>query len=561
MSPRIAAVLVVSLLCHAAQVHAQTLTLDRDLIQDRQQRLLEDQQRRLELLQQLPGEQLDAVAPDPDSSDQCFDLREIRLAGATLMTSLQQQALLADFPGQCLAVDQLNEILKRITGFYLDRGYVTSRAYLPEQDLSDGVLEILVIEGVLEGMENSALASERELAMAFPGRTGERLNLRELEQLVDQIARLPSRSVQLDLVPGNEVGASLVRLDGQRGKPWRAGVARHNDGQTSTGEQQWNFSLAWDSPLGLGDQLQLRGAVDAVSDRWRHSAQQGLSYGVPWGWWTFGYHYNQSYYRTRTQAVGFSFTSDGESKRHQLNAERVVHRDALSRSAVSFGLAHLRTRNYIESVLLEGSSHRLSEFQLGLNHGRRIGSSFVNLDAGWQRGTGHFDAQSDSGRQVGQPVARYDKYTLAVSYLQPFQFAGQAFSVDSLLYGQRSEDLLFGPQRISIGGLASVRGFKEQSVTGDSGLYWRSNLHWRYPTRMLAPVFDEMRMTLGYDLGQIRGSQHDPGQSGRMTSNSAALSLQGRHLAVSLTFAQSLERPGALTRNEHPVYFRLDAFF
>lgn len=98
MSPRIAAVLVVSLLCHAAQVHAQTLTLDRDLIQDRQQRLLEDQQRRLELLQQLPGEQLDAVAPDPDSSDQCFDIREIRLAGATLMTSLQQQALLADFP-------------------------------------------------------------------------------------------------------------------------------------------------------------------------------------------------------------------------------------------------------------------------------------------------------------------------------------------------------------------------------------------------------------------------------------------------------------------------------
>lgn len=563
MLPRTATSVAILLACIVTPGLAQTLPSDRDVIQDRQQQLLEDQRRRLEALKQLPGETALPGRSGESASTVCFDVHEIRLAGVTLMPVKVQQALLTEFVGRCLGVEQIDEILQLITAFYLDRGYVTTRAYLPEQALGDGVLHVTVIEGMLEGLDSSALATDRELAMAFPGEAGALLNLRELEQLVDQMARLPSRRVQLELLPGDEVGGSRVRLQGERSKPWQAGLARHNDGQPHTGEQQWEVSLLWDSPLGLGDQLRLRGGADAVSDQWRHSAQQSLFYGVPYGWWTFGYSYSQSYYRTRTQAVGFSFTSDGESKRHQFNAERVLHRDAVSRSAFSLGLAHLRTRNYIESVLLDGSSHRLSELQFGLNHGRRLGSAFINLDAGWQQGTGQFDAQDNGNPRSGQPVARYDKYSLTISYLQPFQFAGQAFSADSMLYGQRSEDVLFGPQRISLGGLASVRGFKEQSLSGDSGFYWRNNLHWRHPihTDWLRPLFNELRLSAGYDLGQIRSSRHNPGQSGRMTGNAVAMALQGKHLAASLTFARSLDRPGALQRDEHPIYFRLDAFF
>jgi hemolysin activation/secretion protein len=68
-------------------------------------------------------------------------------------------------------VPQLNELLKVITDHYIEKGLVTSRAYLPQQDLSTGHLQVLVVEGKLEGMkgaENSQL-SARELAMAFPG--------------------------------------------------------------------------------------------------------------------------------------------------------------------------------------------------------------------------------------------------------------------------------------------------------------------------------------------------------------------------------------------------------
>ncbi|MFO7054612.1 ShlB/FhaC/HecB family hemolysin secretion/activation protein, partial [Pseudomonas aeruginosa] len=85
---------------------------------------------------------------------------------------------LAPYQGRCLGVGQLNALLKAVTDHYLDRGYVTTRAYLPQQDLASGTLRIIVVEGRLEGLDSSALASPRELAMSFPGRTGELLDLR-----------------------------------------------------------------------------------------------------------------------------------------------------------------------------------------------------------------------------------------------------------------------------------------------------------------------------------------------------------------------------------------------
>lgn len=333
---------------------------DRDLIRDRQERLLEEQRRRIEELQQLPGREALVPPPQPTDDERCFEIQTIRLEGATHISAEQQTELLAPFVNRCLGASQLNALLKAVTQFYIDRGYVTSRAYLPQQDMADGELEVLIVEGQLEGLDQSAVASERELAMAFPGRTGQIVDLRELEQLVDQLNRLPSRPAQLELMPGQEVGGSRVRLQGDPLKPWRLSFNRHNNGEKSTGEQQWGLGLDWDSPLGLADQLSLRAGGDAVSDHYRHSANQGLFYTLPYGWWTFSYGYNQSYYRTQNDAAGFAFELDGESKSHQLGAERVLHRDAVSKTAVNFGLSHLRTRNYIENSLLDVSSQRLS---------------------------------------------------------------------------------------------------------------------------------------------------------------------------------------------------------
>jgi len=540
---------------------------DQDLIRDRQNRLLEEQRRRLEELQDLPGKEAKPQAPAMPVDTRCFPIKDIELKGADSLSGADRTRLLKPYIGQCLGVAQLNELLKVITDYYIAKGRVTSRAYLPQQDLSSGHLQVLVVEGKLEGLKGAqgSTVTDRELAMAFPGKVGEALNLREVEQLVDQLSRLPSRQAQMELTPGSQIGGSEVLVKNTPQKPWRASLSRNNDGQKSTGEQQWGAGLEWDSPLGLADQLILRGGHDAISDHQKTSKNSMLYYNVPWGWWNFSYTYSESDYRTPGDLDGYKYKQTGDSQNHQLRAERVVHRDDVSKTSVNVGLTHLRTNNYFNDERLDVSSNRLSEFQVGINHGRRIGSAFVNLDVGMQNGTGAFDAQKDDQERIRgnlTPTPRYRKYTATVSYLQPFTLWGESLSFSSLATGQRSEDVLYPAQRMSLGGSYSVRGFKDQQLTGDSGGYWRNEVRWARPVTLdwMRPAFAEYGASVGYDQGVIRHDRYNDDQHGRVSSNSLELFARGKNVSTSVTFAHSLERPGVMTEREAPIYFRLDFY-
>ncbi len=537
---------------------------EQDLIRDRQDRLLEEQRRRLEELKDLPGAQPAPQAPEAPVDTRCFTIDVIELKGADSLSAGERETLLKPFLGECLGVAQLNDVLKAVTDHYIDKGWVTTRAYLPQQDLSKGHLEVLVVEGKMENLrsgEGSGL-TPRELAMTFPGSAGGVLNLREIEQMVDQLNRLPSNKAQMELTPGQAVGGSDVLVNNTPQKPWRANLSRNNEGQRSTGKQQWNAGLEWDSPLGLADQLSLRGGHDAISDHQQTSRNHMLAYSLPWGWWTFSYTYSESEYRSLAQANGFNFKQTGDSQNHQLRIERVIHRDSVSKTSLNTGLAYLRTNNYIEDSKLALSSNRLSEAQFGINHGRRIGSAFVNLDLGMQQGIGAFDAQDNGHPGPGEADARYRKYTGTLSYLQPFQLWGENFSFTSLATGQRSEDVLFSPQRMSLGGSSSVRGYKDQFLSGDSGGYWRNELRLTRPVTLdwLRPVFSEYGAAAGYDQGVIRNDRYNGEAHGRLSSNSFEAFTRGQHVALSVTFAHSLERPADQIEREAPVYLRMDFF-
>jgi len=537
---------------------------DTDLIRDRQDRLLEEQRRRLEELKDLPGKAAAPVAPTAPADTRCFPIKSVDLQGADSLSASERERLLKPYIGQCLGVLQLNGLLKVITDHYIEKGLVTSRAYLPQQDLSSGNLKVLVVEGKLEGLKGAdgSGLSDRELAMSFPGKPGELLNLREIEQMVDQLNRLPSNQAQMELAPGKAVGGSEVLVKNNPQKPWRAGLSYGNDGQRSTGEQQAGTTFDWDNPLGLADQFSLRAGHDVVSDPTKNSRNAMLYYNLPFGWWNLSYTYSESDYRSQAQANGFNFQQTGDSQNNQLKLERVIYRDALSKTSLNTGLTYLRTNNFIEGSKLAASSNRLSEAQFGITHGRRIGSAFVNLDLGMQDGISAFGAQDNENLQPGQPDARYRKYTATVSYLQPFKLWGESFSFSSLMTGQRSEDVLFSSQRMSLGGQSSIRGYKDQTLSGDSGGYWRNDLRWSRPVTWgwLQPLLSEYGTSLGYDQGVIRHDRYSVEQHGRMTSDSIELFARGKHVAATVTFANSLERPVPITEREAPIYFRLDFF-
>lgn len=77
----------------------------------------------------------------------------------------------------------------------------------------------------------------------------------------------------------------------------------------------------------------------------------------------------------------------------------------------------------------------------------------------------------------------------------------------------------------------------------------------------LQPWLREYGVALAYDAGVINAQHGNGKEHGRLSGNALEFNVRGQYFAASATFARSLERPDAIERREHPIYFRIDAFF
>ncbi|MCT6228006.1 ShlB/FhaC/HecB family hemolysin secretion/activation protein, partial [Escherichia coli] len=123
---------------------------DRSAIQQQQQQLLDENQRQRDALKRsapltvIPSPEMSAGTEGP-----CFTVSRIVVRGATRLTSAETDRLVAPWVNQCLNITALTAVTDAMTDSYIRRGYITSRAFLTEQDLSGGVLHITVMEGRL----------------------------------------------------------------------------------------------------------------------------------------------------------------------------------------------------------------------------------------------------------------------------------------------------------------------------------------------------------------------------------------------------------------------------
>jgi hemolysin activation/secretion protein len=190
-----------------------------------------------------------------------------------------------------MTLPDIRERVRDVTQDYLSRGFITSRAWLPEQDISGGTLVIAVTEGKVEAVTLEG-HEENAIRMAFPRTEGRVLNLRDAEQGLEQLNRLNSRPLTVDILPGSREGFSRVTLVPVSQRfPVSLDVGADNSGQKSTGSGQLNARLTADNPLSLADQWTLAAGRDSEfhHDRRSRNIQAGVS--VPYGYWLFSAQY------------------------------------------------------------------------------------------------------------------------------------------------------------------------------------------------------------------------------------------------------------------------------
>lgn len=519
--------------------------------QDLQQLQLEQRRRQLERgAFSTPGTP-PAPAPSVAPDSQCWPLAGVRLGGVTLIDRARLEARIQPLLAPCMGVGQINHLLATITAVYLEQGYVASRPYLNRAPAAGQSLDILVDEGYVEAIELADQQLPVSLAGAFPGMLGEPLNLRDLEQGLDQLNRLRSVDLGADIAPGSQPGASRIILRPRSaGQPRVAlGLGLDNLGSASTGRDRRVLSLSLDNPLAFNDLLSLS-ASDTLNQGERYSRNASLYYAIPYGYWTFSLFASHAEYSAPVKLSSLTLHSRGITDQLSLRGERVLWRDQRHQLSANLQLAHKDVDSEFAKLRLDVQSPTLSVAEAGLNL-FWLDRAVWNFDLNYAQGLRWFGADDDAQRVVANlPKAQFHKYRAGLSQWRNGQFGDQAWQWQSQLNVQYSPDPLPAIEQLLGTDDSAVRGYRVSSISGASGAVWRNTL--RLGQRPAGPLSITPR--LGLDHGWIKADHGAPMQ--HLSAASLGVNLGWKGLQLDFDYQRSLSTPSGNHREPDVWLFR-----
>jgi hemolysin activation/secretion protein len=443
----------------------------------RQQREAQEEQRR----EQRPDFRFELPAPEtsPDvpvpAEEFCFQLDHVRLDGVVPAGFGWLQDQLREWQGRCVGQQGLAQLLKSLNGSLLARGYVTSRLAFPEQDLKSGTLVLHFFPGYLNQIRlpQDYRGSWRT---AFPARHGDVLNLRDLEQGLEQMKRLASQDVQMQIKPSEKEGYSDVEVSVSVARPWSLSVTLDDSGGDATGKFQWSAQAGWDNPLGLQDQLSIGFNQSAEHDVKQGTRSHNVYYGIPWGYWLLEASYNRFDYHQEVEGAVVDFMSSGEGYDAQLDATRTVLRNNRVKTDLFAGLGVRRRHSYIDDAEILVQQRRLSQLQMGIRHRHYLDSGSLNLSLTGKQGVRVLNAEPGlDGSDAPGPTYRLVQASAGLHQTFPSMRLPVWLSTQNRV--QWSDTPLYSLDWFSVGGRHTVRGYGgENSLGGQRGWLSRNEL-------------------------------------------------------------------------------------
>ncbi len=437
----------------------------------------------------------------------CFDIQRVTLDGLdNLPYWLPLRRIASQANGHCLGGQGINMLMGALQNRLIDSGYITTRVLAPAQNLSSGELKLMMVPGKVHEVKLTP-QSDRYVTLysAFPPHAGNLLDLRGIEQGLENLQRLPTVQASMEIVPGEKPGESDILLDWKQSKMWRLGASLDDSGTTGTGRYQGGLTFTLDNPLSLSDLFYVSGSHDLESGGGKGTKNFTAHYSVPFGYWLVGVTGNEYHYHQTVAGANQDYSYSGKSKSLDAQLSRVLHRNATQKTTLTGYVIVREQRSYFEDTEIEVQRRRTSAWRLGLQHRHYL--NWATLDAGvsYQRGTRWFGAMPapEEYRDAGTALSKILQYNAQADV--PFSLLGQRFHYNVQYLRQSTNTPLTPQDSFSIGNRWTVRGFDgERTLTADEGWYVRNDIGWYLPLQ-------GHEFYLGADYGEIsgRGSQGD----------------------------------------------------
>ena len=433
----------------------------------------------------------------------CFPIHTVTLTGdaaGRFQFALKKALKETGFQsGQCLGAQGINRIMVAAQNAVIGRGYTTTRILAAPQDLNSGTLELTVLSGKVRSVRTDTSHNDQTRAAriaAFqneiPLKGGDILNLRRIEQGLENLKRVPTAEADIQIVPADAPDESdIIVAWRQRLLPYRLSLGVDDSGSKTTGKYQGSLTFSADNPFGLSDLFYLSygrhlGHTDTHTDSEGKKTAGGTQsyafhYSVPAGNWLWSWNHNYYRYHQAVAGINEVYDYNGKSRGSDIGFTRLLYRDARRKSHIGFKLWQKENQSFIDDAEVEVQRRKTAGWQLNLKHKEYIGRSTLDIGLGYKRGTGMADAIAAPEEVFDEGTSRMKVITADISYNHPFQIGRQHFVYDTALHAQWNKTPLTPLDKIAIGGRYTVRGFDgESSLSAERGWYWRNEAGWYF---------------------------------------------------------------------------------
>ena len=409
-----------------------------------------------------------------------FFVKQIVVEGNVLIPEEDLKRLVSPYEGRELPLADLRRLAGELTQWLRGHEYVTSRVYIPPQEITDGLVKVQVLEGRIGEIriEGAKYSRPETLTGRMRTKPGGLLRYTVLQRDLAALAANPDRRIMAVLVPGKTTGTTDVVIRLEESRPWHGGYFLHTMGTKLTGRFRQGAIIGHRNLTGHDDQLVIRSEFSERSDFFGIAANYLIPLGATGG----------------TLGVNFG-RADIELNRHFRHTNIIGNATVLG---VDWAQPIFQTQHWETEWVSGFDAKRVRSQELGVDQGKddlrilRLGPNVMEQDA-WGRsivttevgiGFSQFLGAShkkDSAASRTQSGGQFTRVNLSAGRLQHLPWGFQLLVRGAT---QLTNDRLSPAETGPLGGEDTVRGYPEGEFLADYGYVGTMELRLPIPVRV-----------------------------------------------------------------------------
>ena len=442
----------------------------------------------------------------------------LQVTGIALLETAEFRALATPYLGQPLTLRALNRLTRDAVLYFRQHGRPVVDVLVPEQNVSTGTVQILVVEGRLGAVrtEGNRWFTAEQIASSVRARPGEVIEGAPLLADMMWINQNPFRQVDLVFTRGGKPGETDVVLRTRDRYPLRVYTGYEDSGSALTGFDRVQAGFNWGNAFGLDEQLNYQ--ISASPDFKKMVAHSG-SYIIPIPAWRDTLTFFGSYAESQPVLAGGLFALKGRTWQASARYRLPLPARGAWTPQFTAGVDFKRSNNNLSfggtQVFAQQNDVVQGTAAFSASHTDKQGTTSGELTFAYSPGglsSGDHTSNYRAARAFARPDYAYVRLELERTAKLPDNFSWIA-----RVTAQLASTNLLGSEQLGLGGATSLRGYEEREANGDDGVVLVNELH--APPHSVAGIFghgqtgDRFDPLVFFDCGVVASHQRLPSEA------------------------------------------------